>query len=66
LAFADVAKSDSFSTGDLVVADADGAFFALRDVATFVADKPIGISFFVYDNCNIPAFGDVFVESFFG
>jgi len=51
LAFADVAKSYGFSAGNLVVADADGAFFALRDVAAFVADKAVGVSFFVdYDS----------------
>jgi len=51
LAFADVAKPYGFSAGNLVVADADGAFFALRDVAAFVADKAVGVSFFVdYDS----------------
>jgi len=70
LAFADVAEADSFATGDLVVADADGAFFALWDMSALVADEAVGIAFFVDDDGNIRLqiagcrLQKIFIESF--
>ena len=65
LCFADVAESYGIAIGNFVVADTDGAFFTLRDMATCVADEAVGVSFFVDDDCDVSSFGDVFLESFF-
>lgn len=60
MAFADVTKSYRFATWYFVVTDTDGAFFALRDMSAFVADKPIRVSFFVHDDGYISFFIDIF------
>jgi hypothetical protein len=66
LSFTDVAESNEFSIGLLMVGDGDRAFFTLRDKPTVVADNPWGKSFFIHNDSDSFSLLKIFLESSHG
>ena len=64
LCFADMAKSDSFSRFNLVIADTYVAIFTLGNMPAVVANDTSGVAFFVDEDSDSFALFEIFFYSF--